>query len=377
MIRRPRAGGRGGWSSVAVAGSILWLLGPGAGPPARAEPAFAARTGYSCGQCHVNRTGGGMRTAFGSVYTQTILPTRLLRAGGRGYLLPANPDARLGIGGDARFAYLGVYSDETEDTSSFEIPPSNVYAQLRIIPRRLVLYLDQGVGSGATSTRELFGLLSFRKGNGYMKVGKFIPPYGWALPDDDAFIRESLGFAFSAPDNGIEVGFEPRKWSMQLAVINGNAATRDDDRTKKFTLRTARRFKRTTVGVSGANDLSGGTTTTWAGLFAGTNIGRLSLFWEEDWRRSRPNDGSSIEQWAALVEADLLIKRGMNLKYAHDWIEPNRDVETDQRQRDSLGFEYIPYPFVQLRAFVRWKDGPPQVAGARDEQVDLEIHIFF
>ena len=318
-----------------------------------------------------------MRTAFGSVYTQTSLPTRLLRAGGRGYLLPADPDARLGFGGDARAAYLGVSSDYSEDTSSFEIPAANVYGQLRIIPQRLSVYLDQGVGSGDSSSRELFGLLSFRKGNGYVKVGKFIPPYGWALPDDDAFIREPLGFAFSAPDNGIEAGFEPGKWSTQIAVINGNAASRDDDRTKKFTLRAARRFSRTTIGVSGANDLSGGTTTTWAGMFASASFGRLSLLWEEDWRRSRPDESPSVETWAAFVEANLLIKRGMNIKYAHDWIEPNRDVATDQRQRDSLGFEYIPYPFVQLRAFVRWKDGPPQVAGARDDQVDLEIHIFF
>jgi hypothetical protein len=318
-----------------------------------------------------------MRTAFGSVYTQTTLPTRLLRAGGRGYLLPANPDARLGFGGDVRFAYLGVSSEDGEDTSTFEVPPSNVYAILRAVPQRLILYLDQGVGSGATSTRELFGLLSFRKGNGYVKVGKFIPPFGWALPDDDAFTREELGFAFSAPDVGVEAGFEPGRWSAQLAVINGNAATLDDDRTKKLTLRAARRFTRTTIGVSGANDLSGGTTTTWAGLFAGTNIGRLSLLWETDWRRARPNDDASIEKWAAHVETDFLIKRGMSLKYAHDWIEPDRDVETDQRTRDSLGFEYIPYPFVQLRAFVRWRDGPPQLPGARDEQVDLEIHIFF
>ena len=35
---------------------------------ARAEPLFAARTGLGCGSCHLNRTGGGGRTAYGAGY---------------------------------------------------------------------------------------------------------------------------------------------------------------------------------------------------------------------------------------------------------------------------------------------------------------------
>ena len=79
--------------------------------PAGAEPAFAVRTGYTCSQCHTNRTGGGLRTAFGSMYTQTILPARLLTFGDGGNLLPANPNARLGYGADARFQYLYLESE--------------------------------------------------------------------------------------------------------------------------------------------------------------------------------------------------------------------------------------------------------------------------
>jgi hypothetical protein len=39
--------------------------------------------------------------------------------------------------------------------------------------------------------------------------------------------------------------------------------------------------------------------------------------------------------------------------------------------------EYIPYPFLQLRRLVRFRDGPPQIAGSRDNQLELEAHIFF
>ena len=85
----------------------------------------------------------------------------------------------------------------------------------------------------------------------------------------------------------------------------------------------------------------------------------------------------SIDGPRDFVETNLLISRGLNIKYAHDWIDPSRDVETDQQQRDSLGFEYIPYPFVRVGVFVRRKDGPDQVPGTRDEQVDVVFHLFF
>jgi hypothetical protein len=65
------------------------------------------------------------------------------------------------------------------------------------------------------------------------------------------------------------------------------------------------------------------------------------------------------------------------VKLAHDWIDPDLDVSTDARVRDSLGLEYVPLPFVQLRWFARFADGPPQVAGSRDTSVEVELHLFF
>jgi len=360
-----------------MAVACIWVLGPGGATPAHAEPAFAVRTGYSCGQCHVNRTGGGMRTTFGSSYTQTVLPARLLTWRDRGYLLPADPNARFGFGADVRFAYLAVNSDDYDPISSFEIAQANVYGLVRLLPQRFSIYFDQSLAPGSAITRELFGLLSLGNGRTYVKIGKFIPPYGTALPDDDAFIREPIGFAFSAPDTGIEVGFEPGKWSLHAAVVNGNAGTHDEDRTKKFTALANRRFRKGRIGVSGANDLSGGTATTWGGILGGLQFGRFSLLGESTWRRARPDDTPEVMTWATYAEVNVMIKRGMNIKYSHDWMDPNRDVRTDQRSRDSLGFEYIPYPFVQLRAFLRVKDGPAQIPGARDKQADVELHLFF
>lgn len=358
-----------------VATTIATLLLPTA-LPALAEPAFAVRTGYRCGQCHANRTGGGLRTPFGNIYTQTTLPAKLLTWGKSGSLLPADPDARFAIGADLRLQYVATRSEDFEDFSSFEIPEANAYVEARLLPERLSVYLDENLGPGGASARELFGLWSFRRLRGYVKFGKFLPPFGWRLPDDAAYIRQFTGFSYASPDTGVEVGIEPGQWSLHLSVLNGSGGGSDLDHEKRFTFTGVRRWSKGRVGLSAANNITEGTTITHAGLYGGAGFGRLVLLAEGDWVEASRDTGTN-RQLIALLEADLLIRRGFNVKLAHDWIDPDRDVDTDERIRDSLGLEYIPSPFVQLRWFVRREDGPPQVEGSRDRQLEFEVHLFF
>jgi len=324
----------------------------------------------------MNRTGGGIRTAFGSLYAQTVLPTNLLRLNADSPLLPADPDARFAVGADIRLQYVHVATREGDDVSSFEVGEANLYGEARLIPQRLSLYVDEKVGPGGASAREAFGLISMYRERVYVKAGKFLPAYGWRLPDDAAYIRQFTGFAYSSPDTGVEVGAEPGRWSVHLAVLNGSGGDSDTDESKRLVLQTVRRLKRGRIGLAGANNVSGGTRTTHAGLHGGANFGRLALLGEANWVRSR--DGTDeLERVVAFLEADLLVSRGLNLKLTHDYLDPDLDTRTDARTRDSLGVETTPWPFVQLRAFVRVSDGPPQVPGSRDVRLDLEAHLFF
>lgn len=342
-----------------------------------AEPAFAIRTGYRCSQCHANRTGGGIRTAFGSVYTQTILPEKTFGPGKSiPTFLPADPDARFAVGGDVRVQGLALFSDDSDDTISAEIPEANIYVEARLLPGRLSLYIDEKIGPGGASAREVFALVSFDRWRGYVKAGKLLPPFGWRLPDDSAFIRQFSGFSYATPDTGIEVGIEPGQWSLHLAAVNGNGGGSDDNRAKQFSLVSARRFKKGRIGVSASNNLPTGARVTQGGIFGGLQAGRLTLLGELDWREVRQGDQTS-QRLLGLFEVDYLVSRGLNIKFARDWIDPDRDLNSDGRIRDSLGVEYIPYPFVQLRVFARRKDGPPQIADSDDRQVEFELHLFF
>ncbi len=368
-----------GWKGmIGTAIAVFGSLGPAVTTVARAEPVFAVRTGHSCGQCHINRVGGGLRTPFGSLYMQATLPAHLLTFKGKGYPMPADPQARFAIGGDARIGYYTLRSNQAGDAASFEVAEAQLYGQFRIIPERISLYIDQRFGLGGSSTRELFALFSFGGQRGYVKAGRIFPPYGWAIPDDASFIRQSLGFAFTASDVGVEIGFDPGNWSTQLALVNGSPGQRDPDSGKMLTFLTARRFRHGTIGLTAAYDDAERATTAWGGILGSLNFGRFSLLAEYDARRTNVDDSSDDPRAAAgFIEVDVLIQRGLNLKYTHDWIDPNQSVLTDQQQRDSLGVEYIPYPFVQLRFFLRRGDGPPQVTGATDSQAELEAHFFF
>lgn len=336
---------------------------------ARAEPSFAVRTGEACSKCHSGITGGGMRSGHGSFWAQTSLPHRQWTKEEGGILYPSFAEGRLSVGADVRGQYLYVHTDG-DDTSSFEVTEANVYGNVELATDRLSLYLDETVGPGGASARELYALFKCAKDwNAYAKAGRILPPFGWRLPDDDAFIRQYTGYTFSAADTGIEIGAEPGDWSLALAATNGSSGTSDDDRSKRFSLSAFWRLPKGRVGVSGANNTVDGVTTTAVGLSGGWKIGKLALLGEVD--------GVSDERLVALAEGNLLVARGVLLKLSRDWLDPDRNVDTDERVRDSLGIEYIPVPFVQLRLFARRRDGPPQVAGARDEQVDLELHVFF
>ena len=82
---------------VRLHGALVLLALAGA---AQAEPYLAAQMGLKCAQCHVNPTGGGMRTVFGNTFAQTQLAAK--RIGGEEDLWTGQVMKFLSVGGNAR-----------------------------------------------------------------------------------------------------------------------------------------------------------------------------------------------------------------------------------------------------------------------------------
>src|SRR6266478_3309762 len=113
---------------------VLILLCLGA-YSAQAEPYLAVQMGLKCGQCHVNPTGGGLRTTFGDVFSQTVLPAQHLDTpldnwtGQLGQYLRA--------GGDLRFDASAMQAPHTRTVDQFALQQTRLYAEADLIPNRL------------------------------------------------------------------------------------------------------------------------------------------------------------------------------------------------------------------------------------------------
>jgi hypothetical protein len=347
------------------------LLGAGDGH-AVPEPYLAVRTGLKCSACHVNRSGGGGRNAFGSVYAQTQLPVRT------GTVRSRALNDFLALGWDLRTLASATTSASSPPgpRTAIELSEANVYFEARLIERVLEMYLDETLGPGQAGTREAFALVDGLPLSGYAKAGKFMLPYGLRLQDDAEFIRAQTGFSYRTPDQGVEVGFEPGAVSFFLAVSNGTAGAAENNSGKQFTSTLAVVSRRLRLGASASRnqgtelarrDVFGG--------FGGTSWGPLTVLGEVDRIADRAPSGSEVKQLAGFVEGDFLAAKGVNAKVTYGYFDKNLDVANDQRVRLRFGLELFPIGFLRAAAFYTADLWIPQAA--TPDRVSVELHLHF
>jgi len=362
--------------------------------PAAAEPHLAVREGFACSQCHTNRTGGGKRTAFGAMYSQVALPAwrPAPESVPLGFVSPRLGDW-VSAGADLRVQHvttLGArsYFDgkwlEAPGGNTLRIPVANLYAELELVRGWLSVYLDERLGPEGASARELMVLLRGLPLNAWVKAGRIQLPYGLRLADDEAFIRQVTGFTFGNQDLGVEVGAEPGPVFVSAAVSNGTLGGTDTNGRKQLTATFGVRAPWGRLGASYSwNDSSGPEgllVRQVGGGFATLNLGRLSVLAEADLvvdtERPLGEGRRQAKQLAVHGEADFLVMRGVAVRAAFGFHDPDLDVGQDHRSRLALTLELFPLPFLRLTAtYVIREDIPQRIAERRDSFL-LQLHGF-
>lgn len=343
---------------------------------ARAEPLFAARTGLGCASCHINRTGGGGRTAYGAGYGAQTLPWKKL-APGHGLFDGALGD-RVRIGVDGRGGYVATFRDEGPYIGEAVLSEANAYLGVELVKDTLSFYLDEHVAPGGASSREAFAMYTIERAGFYVKGGKFFLPFGLRLQDDEAATRRTTGFTFETADIGAEVGADDGKWSTALSITNGTSGGAEQDNGKQYSWTGARVFSLGRVGLSAAtNDLPKGASSSVAGVYGTFGVKPIVVLAEGDIIQNDDGRSPSRRGGAAHVEVDALVQRGLTLRAFAGAGNPDRKDGVSGLKQWGIGVDWTPIPGIQLRALYRARQGPSSVPGANDDHASIEAHVYF
>jgi len=356
------------WTCFSALPLLFWAL------QAHAEPYLAVQTGFKCGQCHVNPTGGGERTAFGNVFAQTQLAATRIDTGD---LWTGEINRFLSIGGDLRAQAQYTKVPGSAYTDSFDLEQVRVYLNASVIPQRLIVYVDEQVAPDGALNREAYGVYWSANHDWYIKAGQMYLPFGFRLQDQTAFVQEITGISMTTPDRGVEFGLERGHWDAQFAVSNGTAGGPEIDHGKQYSgqlifveslwrLGLAANFNDAAIGSKSAG-----------GLFAGLRTGPISWLAQVDVTDDHSLPAQQGRQLATLLEGNWRIVRGNNLKITSEFLDPNRSVAHDAQTRWSIVYELSPIQFVQIRAGFRYSDGIPQAAFEHGRLGFIELHGFF
>ena len=370
-----------------------------------ALPRFSLRVGVQCITCHVNPSGGGMRTEAGTLYSRMSLPYRpSLRIGGEKFTPEINEFFTIGT--DLR---VMAFDDDRGTTSIFPMQ-ADFYLSGKLTDK-IILYHDQGFRRGLDLNNfETFAFAQVLPFGGYVKIGKFVPAFGWKLDNHTAYIRggnastsgagsraadfadntDGTGFSQLDKDVGVEVGFYPGNASIQVAVLNGGrggTSDFDNNEGKAFSSRADYLLDfavaRATIGGSFyQSDESSSLETIYSTHF-GANWSKLTYVGEIDWETLDDEIGQEgarrgIRRMASYHEMNYLMVRGVDLKMVYEFIDPDREIRDDSLTRLSWGVDFFPVPHQEIRFEYRHTLGNREVNPDADlNEIILMYHVFF
>jgi hypothetical protein len=220
-------------------------------------------------------------------------------------------------------------------------------------------------------------MLWFANKSVYVKAGRMFVPFGLRIEDDTAFIRQVTGTTFSSSDDGVEGGLELGPWSVNVSVTNGAGGGAETNRGKLISSLATYVQPDWRVGASASANYNGDADRRMQSAFAGLRTGIVSWLASGVYITDDGTPTGRLKQWATLVEGNVEVAKGHNLKLTYEYYDPDADLKEDHRERYSVVWEYVPFQFTQFRAGVRKNHGIPQNDAQNATELFLQWHAFF
>jgi len=335
-------------------------------------PRFSAQAEQKCNLCHISPTGGGMRNGFGSQYfALTEMAAHKTSLSEIGNFEP-QVSKTLSLGMDMRTQYI---YDESAELSSFFQMEGNFYASAQL-DSRFSATLKRGLYNGF----EIFGMGYIFPKNGYFRVGKFQPAYGWRFADHTSFVRERMLWPANSTDTGIEFGIYPHGISANVGFFNGTENMFDDGKGKAVSSRLEFRkhFGKLGLGVGSSyyvSDSPSGDRTMY-GPFYYLKLGKLIYQGEVDWLGDKSIDSSGITSLASTQRLEYMARQGIWLQATYDYYDSDTDIDKGALSRYGLGIDYFPYGFLEFEPMIRYYR---DAADTSDDYIlfNTQFHFFF
>lgn len=380
---------------------------------ATAEPYMAIREGRKCGTCHVNNTGGGMRTLLANTHLQDITHYRDIfpELDEAAEVFNGQVTGFFSIGGDLRVDDSIVFQDTPDasgrvphkflrgnvDENVLDVRQGALYFDVQLIEDFLSVYTDLNLAPGSPVAREIFGLLQgVIPGQGYLKAGRFYLDYGLKMetdtlfsvniPSQDLFVRGRTGTTFTGYDSGVEIGFQPGPWHFTASVTDpssGDTGVRVTSNAYGM-WRDLPVIDNAILGASFMYNSPSGEDQYIYGFYGGSNLGPLEYQAEVDFIHQSFADRESVGSFLAYGELNYLLLGWINTKafgeYAdNDGTSASSNVTRTQTAQNRFGFGIEPFlgRFLQTRLFYSIANGPKDVPETNQNRLVLEIHVFF
>jgi len=336
-------------------------------------PKFTAQYEQKCNLCHINPTGGGIRNAYGSQFFALTEMAVHKTAFEDVSSFQTQVSDLISLGADMRTL---IYYDQNSDQSSLFQMEGNFYVNAKL-NEKFSLTLNKGLYDGF----EIYGIGYLLPMKGYFQVGRFQPAYGWRFDDHTSFVREKMLWPAGSTDTGLELGINPRNFSVNVGLFNGTMRAFDDNKGKAVIGRAQWRHNIGGVGfgVGGSymiNGYSDGNTRMF-GPFGYLKFlkGRLIYLGEIDWLEDDSQVSPPINE-AASHKLSFMIKQGIWLNSTYDFYDPDINLITGRINRYGIGFNYFPYGFLEIQPnLLLYQDD-----FAVDENYlyfNTQIHFFF